>query len=240
SSPCAGLLLVGLRDLRAGAGWGVIDAMGRPKAPWFALARSCRPVAVLLTDEGLNGLAVHLVNDTAAVVTGRLALALFSNDHCLETAEAAVAIPPRGGTTLSSSSLFDGFRDVTYAYRFGPRPHELVVASLLDDDGSVLARATYLPDGPRRPVQSEIGLQARVEPVDDQVWSLSVSTRRFAQFVSVEVPGFRASDSWFHLEPGGTRVTVLCPERSPEPDPDRVPMGQVRALNSVECARVSS
>jgi beta-mannosidase len=240
ASPCAGLLLVGWRDLRTGAGWGVIDALGRPKAPWFALARACQPVAVLLTDEGLNGLSVHLVNDRATAVSGRLVLSLFSGDHCLETAERGVAVPARGGTTVSSSSLFDGFRDVTYAYRFGPRHHELVVARLLDEEGSVLSRATYLPGGPSRPVQSEIGLQAGLELTDDQVWSLSVSTRRFAQFVAVDVPGFRAADSWFHLEPGGTQVTRLYPERAPEPARDGAPIGQVRALNSVEGARVSA
>ncbi len=236
ASSCSGLLLVGLRDLRVGAGWGVIDALGRPKAPWFALARACRPVAVLLTDEGLNGLGVHLVNDTPADVSGRLSLALYSSDHCLETAVHPVCVPARGGITVSSSALFDGFRDVTYAYRFGPRPHELVVASLLDGDGSVLARASFLPGGLSRPVQPEIGLQAHLEPADDQVWSLSVSTRRFAQYVSVDVPGFRAADSWFHLEPGGTAVTDLYREGSP----DSAPRGQVRALNSVEGARISA
>ncbi len=89
-------------------------------------------------------------------------------------------------------------------------------------------------------MQSEIGLQAGLELTDDQVWSLSVSTRRFAQFVAVDVPGFRAADSWFHLEPGGTQVTRLYPERAPEPARDGAPIGQVRALNSVEGARVSA
>ncbi len=234
-SPCAGLLLVGLRDLRVGAGWGVIDALGRPKAPWFTLARACRPIAVLLTDEGLNGLGVHLVNDTAVDLCGRLSLALYSRDHCLEKADRAVEVPARGGITVPSSSLFDGFRDVTYAYRFGPHGHELVVASLLDGDGAVLSRTSYLPGGLSRPVQAEIGLQAHLEPADDQVWSLSVSTRRCAQFVFVDVPGFRAADSWFHLEPDGTAVTRLYPERGR----DLVPSGQVRALNSAEGARVS-
>ncbi len=151
-SPCAGALVVGLRDLRPGAGWGPIDALGRPKAPWFTLAAACRPVAVLLTDEGLNGLAVHLVNDTAVPVAGRLTLALHSGDHCLETADTPVEVPPRGGVTLSSSALLDGFRDITYAYRFGPRRYELVVAELVDEAGATLSRATYLPGGPARPV----------------------------------------------------------------------------------------
>lgn len=125
SSACAGLLLVGIRDLMAGAGWGVVDTLGRPKAPWFALAGSCQPVAVLLTDEGLNGLAIHLVNDTAGTVRGRLRLSLHSGDHCLETAEAPVEVPSRAGVTLSSSALVDGFRDITDAYRFGVRPYEI-------------------------------------------------------------------------------------------------------------------
>jgi beta-mannosidase len=115
-----------------------------------------------------------------------------------------------------------------------------VVASLLDGDGSVLARASFLPGGLSRPVQPEIGLQAHLEPADDQVWSLSVSTRRFAQFVAVDVPGYRAADSWFHLEPGGTQATLLYPQRSPEPAGDRAPIGQVRALNSLEGARVAT
>jgi beta-mannosidase len=239
ASPCAGLLLVGLRDLRPGAGWGVIDALGRPKAPWYALARACRPVAVLLTDEGLNGLDVHLVNDTAGAVSGRLVLSLYSADHRLETAESPVEVPPRAGTTISASSLFDAFRDVTYAYRFGPRQYELVVAELLGVDGRRLARAAYLPGGPARLVQSEIGLQAHLEPADDQVWSLCVSTRCFAQFVWVDVPGFRAADSWFHLEPGGTEVIDLYPEPSPSGPPGRPPTGRVHALNAIESARAS-
>ncbi len=87
----------------------------------------------------------------------------------------------------------------------------------------------------------EIGLQGRLQPADDRVWSLSVSTRRFAQFVSVEVAGFRAADSWFHLEPGGTREVLLHPEREgAASEAERLPRGHLRALNSVEAARISA
>ncbi len=235
-SPCDGLLLVGLRDLRTGAGWGVIDALGHPKAPWFTLARTSRPVAVLLTDEGLNGLAVHLVNDTEDAVAGQLRVEVYSADHLIDQASCAVLVPGRSGTRLSADALFDGFRDLSYAYRFGARGVELVVVRLVAGDGAVLARASFLPGGLPRPVQAEIGLQASLEQVDEKAWSLTVSTRRFAQFICVDAAGYRPDDSWFHLEPGGATVIGLHPL-----DPsDAAPRGHVRALNTTETARISS
>jgi len=235
-SRCAGLLLVGVRDLRAGAGWGVIDAVGLPKAPWFAMARASRPVGLLLTDEGLNGLALHLVNDGDRDVVGQVEVEVYSADHCIDRGSGAAKVPARGGVRLAAEDLFDGFRDLTYAYRFGPRTTELVVARLVGEDGAVLAVATYLPDGPGRPVQAEVGLQAILHPVDEEAWSLSVSTRRFAQFVSVDIPGFRPDDSWFHLQPGGSAVLGLHRVGSGS----GAPKGLVRALNSEEVARVSA
>ena len=234
-SRCAGLVLVGLRDLRAGAGWGVLDALGAPKAPWYGLARASRPVGLLLTDEGLNGLAVHLVNDGGDDLVGEVEVEVYSADHCLDRGAARVEVPARGGARLPAEDLFDGFRDLTYAYRFGPRTTELIVARLRGTGGAVLATTTFLPDGPNRPVHGEVGLQASLEPVDEETWSLSISTRRFAQFVSIDVPGFRPDDSWFHLEPGGSAVLGLH-RRVPGPGQ---PRGQVRALNSAESARVA-
>ena len=234
-SSCAGLLLVGLHDLRAGAGWGVIDACGAPKAPWFALARALQPVGLLLTDEGLNGLAVHLVNDGGQDVRGRVEVEVYSADHRIDQGSGAVTVSARSGVRLAAEALFDGFRDLTYAYRFGPRLTELVVARLRGEDDSVLAAATYLPEGPGRPLQSEVGLQATLHQVDEQAWSLSIKTRRFAQYVSVDIPGFRPDDSWFHLEPGGSTVVGLQRTGSG----GRAPNGLLRALNSKEEVRVS-
>ncbi|MGD0312980.1 MAG: glycosyl hydrolase [Acidimicrobiales bacterium] len=234
-SPCDGLLLVGLRDLRVGAGWGLIDALGNPKAPWFTLARASRQVAVLLTDEGLNGLAVHLVNDSEEAVGGRVSVEVYSADHLIDQASCPALVPARSGIRLSADALFDGFRDLTYAYRFGPRSAELVVVRLLAEDGELVARTGYLPGGLQRPVQGEIGLQASLERVDERAWSLTVTSRRFAQFVCVNTTGFRPDDSWFHLEPGGVSVIGLQPLGPTE----AAPRGYVRALNTTETARIS-
>ncbi|MGA2837929.1 MAG: glycosyl hydrolase [Acidimicrobiales bacterium] len=234
-SPCDGMLTIALRDLRPGPGWGLVDSTGRPKAPWYTLARGSAPVAVLATDEGVNGLAFHLVNDTAEAIEGTLELGLHTAVHRVEAESSPVTVPARGAIEVRAEGLFDGFRDLTYAYRFGPRTYELVTADLVDAAGTRMATTGYLPGGPGRDMDPDVGLQAGVEPADGGVWLLHVSSRRFAQYVHVDVPGFVASDSWFHLPPGGARTVLLRPDAGSVGEP----MGRVRALNSAVPCSVS-
>src|SRR5574337_1377750 len=71
-SRCRGALVLFLRDLWAGAGWGLGDDPGVPKACWHALNRVLQPVTVLLTDEGVNGLCVHVVNERERVIDAQI------------------------------------------------------------------------------------------------------------------------------------------------------------------------
>jgi beta-mannosidase len=93
--------------------------------------------------------------------------------------------------------------------------------------------AVFLPLGLDRPVEPEVGLAARGRSLGDGSWSVTVTTRRFAQWVVVEVAGFAPSDSWFHLAPGASRTLTLVPEAGAER-----PTGHVRALNAVATARI--
>ena len=47
------------------AGWGIIDSRGVPKAPYYYLRRSWRPWQITVTDEGLDGLHLHITNESA-------------------------------------------------------------------------------------------------------------------------------------------------------------------------------
>lgn len=247
-SSCGGGLVLAACDLRAGAGWGLIDALGRPKAPWYALRRVFRPLTLLAVDEGLNGLDLHVVNDQPTPFRGRLAVELVvRGEVAVERAEVAVAVPARGSATFSAEGILGGWRDVSYAYRFSPPAHDAVVATLLEDSGpddpseapdEPLARVVHLPLGQARALESDVGLRAVAQPRADGGFDLIVSTTRLAQWVTVRAPGCIPEDSWFHLPPGAQHTVVVRPEKGPAEATPGTLRGTVGALNAVARAPI--
>jgi beta-mannosidase len=227
-SRCAGGIVLAWRDLWPGAGWGIVDSSGRPKAPVYALRRVLDPLAVLIIDEGLSGLRIHVMNDLPAARSARLQLAVYADDgRRVEYADDVIEVAGRGALTRSDTDLLGGFRDLTRAYRFGPPAHDVVVATLVPDDGGPSREAFYLPLGSKRPRLPDVGLTACARRSGIGEWALTIETEHFAQWVSLEVNGFRYSDSWFHMAPNSQRTVVLH-----SAGPDRPPRGEVRALNS--------
>ena len=248
-SPCDGGLVLGLSDLRPGAGWGLVDSAGRPKAPWYALRRVLAPLALLAVDEGLNGLALHVVNDGPEPVAGQLEVALVARGAAVvERAEVAVDVPARGAVTIGAEEVLGGWRDVTYAYRFAPPAHDAVVATLRARDAAAgdaacepLAEVVHLPLGQDRPLEADLGLEAAARRDADGRWWVDVRTRRLAQWVTVRAEGFVPADSWFHLAPGARRVVELWPERGDGATaPDGPPRGTVQALNATGSAPITA
>jgi beta-mannosidase len=225
-SPTAGGLVLFLRDLGPGAGWGVVDWMQRPKSAWYALKRAFRPVQVLLSDEGLDGLHLHVLNETAEARPLTVALTLSdAGGRVAARAERAVVVGARSALTLTSAALLGRFFDATDSYRFGPRIHDLAHAQLSDADGRVVAESFHFP-GTAPLIRETLGLRA--EPVSTAEGpGLRVATDRLARGVQLHAPGARPADHGFHLAPGTARIIAF-------PGRDRLPRGILRALNSHE------
>jgi beta-mannosidase len=225
-STCHGGLVWQWQDVTRGAGWGMLDALGRRKSAWYALQRASRVRHVILTDEGLNGLVVHIVNEADSPLRATLRIACFRQDHPIRTEERMVALGPRSVAALSFAALVPGFFDVTYAYRFGPRVHEVTMAELHDaTTGELIADAYHFPDiAALQP--HELGLEATVKH-GAKGWELYLQSRHFAQFLHVDDDSFIPSENWLHLPPGRVRRIALRPCG----DPGAIPQGEVRALN---------
>ena len=236
-SGCRGALVWFLRDLWPGAGWGIVDSTGLPKAPYFHLKRVLQPLLLAISDEGTNGLKIHVVNEGPARPAMRLEVALFRRSepvgvgvsHDLDIGAAA-------GIELSAADLYEGFMDLSYAYRFGAPAYDVMHARLLRDDAkTIVAEAFHFPLGPPNGVEDDIGLTAVASRRGDGALEVRVRCKKFAQSVHLETPGFVADDQYFHMAPNACRLVTLRP-RAASP-PARLD-GTIHALNSSRIDRI--
>jgi len=231
-SSCRGALVWFLRDLWAGAGWGLVDERGVAKPCWYVLRRALQPTALSMTDEGGNGLFLHLLHEPASPLEAELEVSLFGpSDARVDAARQPVRVDAHGHLSLALASLFDGFHDLTYSYRFGPPAVTLVHAGLRAADGAWLTEAFHVPAGrpaeagPRMPLAS-----AGVRRLASGELIVRLDAEGWAQSVHIELDGHVPTDNYFHMAPGSMREVVARPLGT-APVPCR---GWVRPLNSTQ------
>ncbi|HZE90105.1 MAG TPA: glycoside hydrolase family 2 protein [Rhizobacter sp.] len=235
ASACRGALVLFLRDLWPAAGWGLIDDLGAPKACWHYLKRTLQPVQVSITDEGVNGLFVHVVNERGDAQPVELDVTVWrGGEVAVATGRQAMTLAAHSGRTLAALELFEHFSDLSNAYRFGPLMHDAVVATLRDAASRQLTQAFYFPAGLNLHRDADIGLSANVRQLDATTAEMTLSTRRLAQAVHFDIPGFSADDEYFHLVPGQEQRVMLRSSTS------QTPVGTVHAINTHAATRLEA
>ncbi|GFE82172.1 beta-mannosidase [Steroidobacter agaridevorans] len=233
-SSCDGGLVWFLRDLVPGAGWGIVDSFGQPKSAYYALRRALQPVAVFISDEGCNGLAIHVVNDSRDELKTVLTVSLYRNGepHGAEV-QRELTLGAHETLELAANEFFEGFYDLAYAYRFGPKIHDVIAATLRDPRGDLLSEHAHFHRGEILRRGSEIEIAAALTHDELGVPTLRVSSKKFAQSVYIDTPGAVPHDNYFHLLPGGSRTI-----RFPHALAGQRIEGTVRALNSVSAVPI--
>ncbi|MBV9395163.1 MAG: glycoside hydrolase family 2 protein [Methylobacteriaceae bacterium] len=207
-SPTRGGLVWFSKDLWASSGWGVLDWRGEPKSAWYALRRAFRRVQLVVADEGVNGMMLHLINETAEAIEAIVTLECLNDGKTsVMRAQRAVTLPARSTIALSDVDLWGAFFDTPYAYRFGPPSHDVTVATLATPAGVVIAEAFHLPIG-RAALPPSEPIAVTLEE-DGQTPQLRLRASSFAQSVRIEDFGFRPADDWFHLPPERDKVVAL-------------------------------
>ncbi len=202
-SCCAGALVWFLKDLWPGAGWGVIDSRGLPKAVYYYLKRSWQPVNVAITDESLNGLHIHINNETERELSGELEVLLLNEfSTVIASKKVAVVIVPGSIARVRLDQLLAMFLDTTYTYRFGPSKHVVVAARLTDSAGSELGCAHYFPDDSLPRIEDRVKLEAEMAASGDDGYLLRLLCDKSLYAVNIDIPGFLPDENFFHLLPG--------------------------------------
>ncbi|MEO8175440.1 MAG: hypothetical protein ABI626_02125 [Sphingomicrobium sp.] len=142
-----GGFILWLRDLVPGAGWGLMDSAGNPKQAFRALRKVLAPLAVWMTDEGLDGYAVHVANDRPRPFSGKLLVQASIGGRMLYDGETAVEVAAHDVWTGDVETILGQWIDVAFTYHFGPPAHDLVTAQLLDEDSALIGDARRFPMG---------------------------------------------------------------------------------------------
>jgi beta-mannosidase len=242
ASRCGGGLVLWLRDLLPGAGWGVLDHRGEPKAAYHHLRRILAPVALWTTDEGLGGIDIHVANDRPDALSGHLRVTLYRDfEHPVGEAHEPLNLSPHESIRRGVEELLGRFVDVSWSYRFGPPAQDVVVVSLEDEaewDGVPISQSLRFPAGRSTAAEPAewVGLAGEVGPGAGDELLLRLSTRRLAHGVRVRVPGYEPSEDAFFVEPGRTRLIRLLPRGSDV----MFAGGELTALNLQGRVRVSA
>jgi len=224
ASPSGGGLVLWLRDLMPGAGWGLVDHSGEPKEALRALHGVLAPTAVWLTDEGLAGVGVHVANDGPEPLAATLRVALYADcERQVGEAREELRLDPHSSVSQDLETMLGGFVDASWAYRFGPPAQDLIVASLEHGAGeggasTPISQAAFFPAGRQAAAEpaERLGLELEAAPAGDGV-EVRLRSRRLLYAARIEARGYAAADPWFCVEPGVERTLVLEREAGEEP-----------------------
>ncbi|MFN8032364.1 MAG: beta-mannosidase [Mycobacterium sp.] len=232
-SDCRGALVLSGKDACPGAGWGLIDVDGAPKAALQALRRVWAPQSVVVSDDGLSGIRVDVHNDGPTVLSGELNLAATdATGRLVMDVSREIRVPAHSSLAVVDSQVSGVFRDLSHAFRFGSPTADAVEAVVRFADHPRMLRDALVVHP--RGVQVHTGLRAVAEKSDGG-WELQVSSEVALRYVCVEAPGWQATDNYFHLPAGRPhRVRIM------HKDPQAVPSGTVGSLDAYRRAEIET
>jgi len=227
-SDCNGGLVWFMKDLWPGAGWGIIDSYGKPKACYYFLKRIWQPINLYFTNENINGLDLHICNDKDTRLEGEIEVVLYDKEHKInQTTRFPIEVLSHQICTVGIEDALGHFCDPSFNYRFGSNPFHAITARLVETDehktstNRVSPKATYFPKLnllKENDVDISIELLSEVDGSTSKQ-SIKINSDKFLYAVNIEVEGFHLSDNYFHLEPekprtieflsNGTEITVL-------------------------------
>jgi len=214
-SNCHGAIVWFLNDLTPGAGWGILDSYGLPKAAYYHLKRIWQSVSLVLTDESINGIDAHIFNEQNNSFEGNLLIKLY-DELGTETGhgEIEINLSPRSSISLKLEEVLQSFCDINYSYRFGPPKHQVVDVKLYDSSRNdyIVAEANYFIDQSIQGIVATDSVTTQIELIQDKNIKLTILSDKPIYGLSLDVKGFLADDNYFNLMPNVSKTILLHPQ----------------------------
>jgi len=195
-SGCGGALVLSGKDMQPGAGWGLLDYDGDAKPALTVLSRAWAPVAVVVSDDGLSGIRIDIHNDTPEARSGELTVIATNSTGTAVDTTRTITVPPASSISFHDAELSGCFRDLSYAFRFGPPTADAVQATVRFDDSSVV-RDVWVVNP--RGGQSVSLVEARLTKESDNRYRLELTAEVALRYVELHIPGWTPADNYFHL-----------------------------------------
>jgi len=234
NSNCNGGLVWFMKDLWPGAGWGIIDSTGMPKACYYSLKRAWQPININLTDESLNGLLVHATNESMTQLDATVSIRLLNHNNIeITNSSREIRIPPRSCVQFDCETILEHFYDITYRYRFGPSNLYAVLVQLINKEKDLLSEYFYFPNaGIAKPIETS-SLEAELSKISDRKYILSLSSKGFLYGININLKQAVLEDNFFHMFPDSRRDVVIHTDGS-----SNVPLrGSISAVNMTDSIR---
>lgn len=233
ASKCGGGLIWFLRDIVPGAGWGLIDSDGKPKALYYLLRRCWSTTRLYFRDLGMDGQNVCVYHDSDVVLDGTVEIQLLQSSRtCIASASKSVRVSRGNPVELSLDGMLGRFLDPGYRYRFGPPKHDVILATLRSSDGRLLMSSCFFP-GSRDIFRHDSAEIAITTITDGGATYLRIRSDRLLQFARLTSRTHSFTDNYVHVPPH-TDVDIAVTAISNNGNALR---GSLAALNLVNSVR---
>lgn len=210
NSQCNGGLIWFNRDFWPSAGFGLIDSNNHPKAAYFQLKNIWGNQLVILTNEGLDGAYISLINETSEQLTGEIEVILLKdNETVVAQATKEVNISANDKQKHSVDKILQRFYDTGYAYKFGQPQFDIMICRLKNQSQSLIHEAFMFIGGYNIKPADNAVISATAKQIEQETLSLTIVSDQFLQFVRITARDYQAEDNYFHLSPNSEKTIIL-------------------------------
>jgi len=232
---CNGGLIWFNRDFWPSAGFGLIDSNNRPKAAYYQLKNIWSNQLVILSNEGLDGAYVSLINETPEQLKGEIDIILLKDNNTIIAQETQqINISKNDKQKYSVDQILGRFYDTGYAYKFGRPQFDIMICRLKDHSQAVINEAfMFIENYDIKPVENA-NINAFAKQIDQETISVTIISDQFLQFVRITAKNYQAENNYFHLCPNCEKTIKL----NKTTQTDKIFRGQIEATNLAKSIKI--